>query len=57
MPYNSFRPLSSSRPGEVAAALRDRVAKIDDSTTAGYLRLAAETIEQMMGTQVKKGKR
>jgi len=30
----------------VAAGLRDRAAKIDDDTTAGYLRLAAETIEK-----------
>ena len=56
MPYNPFRPLSPSRPHEVAAALRARAAKIDDDTTAGYLRLAAETIETNTGLDPRKKK-
>lgn len=40
-----WRPLSSTQPREVAEALRQRAAKIDDDTTIAYLLLAAETID------------
>lgn len=46
MTHNRWRPLTAGRPYEVAEALRDRAVKIDDDTTAGYLMLAAETIER-----------
>ena len=42
---NKWRPLAATHPYEVAEALRERAAKISDRTTAGYLILAAETIE------------
>lgn len=42
-----FRPISPARPADVAAALRARAAKIDDDTTAGYLSVAATTIERL----------
>lgn len=41
-----WRPLSSTQPREVAEALRQRAAKIDDDTTIAYLLLAAETIDR-----------
>ena len=46
MSASRWRPLNAGRPHEVAEALRSRAAKIDDDTTAGYLMLAAETIER-----------
>ncbi len=46
MTPNKWRPLAPTRPHEVAVALRNRAVKIDDDTTAGYLMLAAETIER-----------
>ena len=56
MPNQSFRPLSPTRPADVVVALRDRAAKIDDDTTAGYLRLAAETIEKNTAQPTRKKK-
>ena len=54
MPWQPWRPLDVTRPGEVAKAMRERAAKTNDTTTAGYLLLGADTIEHHMPKPRKK---
>lgn len=49
-----WTPLDKTKPREVAKALRERAVKVDDLTTAGYLELAADTLELYAPKEKKK---
>lgn len=43
-----WRPLTKTMPREVVVAMRERAAKTKDTGAAGYLYLAADTIDHLL---------